>query len=117
MGYDHVVSVGDVVVVVPVGVGSVGVAVAVAVGNFEVTVNVAAAYPPAPSVAVTVYVPGDTDGIVNAVLILPNILPENPVATTVVPKLMLTWLFELNPIPITDTDVPTGPWVGLNTKA
>ena len=78
-----------------------------------VTVNIASAYlPPAP-VAATLYVPGDTDGIVNTELMPPDASADvDP--TFVVPKLMLTEPPEVNPDPVTLTIVPLGPWVELN---
>jgi hypothetical protein len=99
---------------VEVGTG-VGVAVGVGVGDFEVTVNVAVAEPPASSVALTIYVPGDTDGTVNSVFIIPE-LSAYAVAPSDSPKLMLTKAFEANPVPSTLTSVPTGPWSGLIDK-
>ncbi len=62
MGFNPVVAVGD-----------VGVTVNVGVGDFEVTVNVAVAMLPAASEAVTVYVPGDTDGTMKSPFIRENI--------------------------------------------
>ncbi len=90
-------------------VGCGGVVVGVGVEDFEVTVNVAVAEPPEASVAVTVYVPGETDGTVNPELNLPNIWPTYAFATSASPNLIVAWVFELYPIPITDTNVPAGP--------
>jgi hypothetical protein len=76
------------------------------VGVFATTVNVAEAEPPDSSVAVTVYVPKDTDGIANPVFILPY-AAGYALATCVEPNLTITW--EPNPIPIIEAYEPAGP--------
>ena len=99
---------------VPAGVG--------VVGGAWVTVNVAVATPPAVPVAVTVYVPGDTDGTVKATPA--RVSPNSPVKafidcgvvvpTFFVPKSMFTGLPALNWYNEDCTVVPGGPWEGLN---
>jgi len=64
--------------------------------------------------AVTKYVPGGADGMVNSTFIIPEF--AYVVATCDSSKLMLIIAVVSNPVPYTLTSVPTGPWVGVIDK-
>ena len=63
----------------------------------------------------TEYVPVETEGTLKDVDMLPNMLPPYVDVTWVPPKLMITR--PENPAPVTETEVPTGPLVGLTATA
>jgi len=99
-----------VVPVVPVlPVDPVGVLVGLVVESAWVTSKVVVATSPELPVAVTVYVPGDTDGTVNCKLTTLYEYDGVNVPTFAVPSGMLTGLGAVNPDIWTTNNEPAGP--------